>query len=110
MVVVLADVFPDFSSFRPSQVEAAGPRLRVRAGIVESNFVFQSSGVRTRKAFGQVKTIRVGQSIAAHPEFFVEADSVDDQRIAFPTANGVAVVTGDQILRMFRAVEVDDAV
>ena len=36
----------------------------------------------------------MGQAIAAHPKFFIEADGVDDERVAFLTTDGVAATNG----------------
>ena len=47
------------------------------------------------------------RSAAIHPEAFVVADGVDDQRVAFPPADGVAVEGRIEIRRMRAAVHVD---
>jgi hypothetical protein len=46
VVVVLTDVLEHLKTFGPSQVEAARPRSRVCAGIIDSHFVLQRPGVR----------------------------------------------------------------
>ena len=47
------------------------------------------------------------RSLAVHPKLFIETDSIDDERVAFPVANGMAVITGFEILRMLSPVHID---
>ena len=46
------------------------------------------------KPLDHVQLLGVGQPAAVEPEAFVEAARVHDQRVALPTADGVAVVAG----------------
>ena len=52
--------------------------------------------------------MRVCTSI--EPKSFIVADRVDDQRVAFPMADVMPVVTGSQILWMFPPIHVNDPV
>ena len=65
-------------------------------------------GVETSKSLNQVELVRVRRALPLHPESFVEADRVDDQRVPFPVADRVSVVTGSQIFGMRPTVHVDD--
>src|SRR5262249_36099854 len=110
VIIVLANVLPHFGSFTPSQVETTRPWRSICARVVDRNFVFQCSRIGTRKAFDQMETFGMRQAVAAHPELFVESYRIDDQCIPFPMSQGIAVVSGEQTLRMIFAIEIDDAV
>src|SRR5262249_49269331 len=93
VVVVLADVLPDFRAVAPSQVETACPRGRVSPRIIDRNLILQRASIGARKAFDQMKAIGMRQAIAAYPELFIEADSVHYQCVALPMPKRIAIVT-----------------
>ena len=67
-------------------------------------------GVRAAVAFDDVQLLGGGMTGEVKPEFFVEADRVHDQRIAFPPGNGVTIPRWIRIVRMLATVEEDLAV
>src|SRR5262245_11221788 len=48
-----------------------------------------------------------GFSFSVDPESFVESDRVDNQRITFPAADGVSVVTRHEVFWMLAAIHVN---
>src|SRR5205823_5893801 len=55
------------------------------------------------------KLVRVRRPLPLHPESFIEANGIDNERVAFPVTDRVPVVTGNQILRMRTSIHIDDA-
>ena len=49
------------------------------------------------------------RSLPFHPEFFVEADRVHNERVSFPVTNRVPVVTGNQVLGMRPPIQINDS-
>ena len=106
-VVVLADVFEELGPGTPSKEKSAGPRRGIGARIVDSRFVSKRIEVEPREAFDQMQLLRMRRSFPVDPEFFIEADGVHHQTVAFPAAHGMAVVTGFQVLRVRASVHVN---
>ena len=48
------------------------------------------------------------RALTLHPEPFVEANRVDDQRVPFPVTDRVSVVTGREVFGMRPTIHVDD--
>src|SRR4030095_11047216 len=46
---------------------------------------------------------------AVEPELVVVADGVDDERVAFPSSDGVSPPRRDQIVEMLPPIHIDDA-
>jgi ABC-type transport system involved in cytochrome bd biosynthesis fused ATPase/permease subunit len=92
-----------------SQVEAAFPLRRIGAGIVDRDLVADRLGIFAREPLDRVQLARVRHAAAIHPEALVEPHAVDDERVAFPMADRVAVVTRLEILQMLASVHVDGA-
>ena len=65
--------------------------------------------VGARELLDRVELLGVRQPVAIHPESFVEAERVDDERVAFPPADRVAVVARHEGARMRTPVHVDRA-
>ena len=110
VVGLLADVLEQLGPRFPAQVEIALPRRGIGAGIVDRHFVLDRVRIGAREAFQCPESFRVRVSAPVDPEALVETCGVDDQRIAFPPADGVAVETGLEILRMRPAVRVDSPI
>src|SRR4030095_3526992 len=49
------------------------------------------------------------ESIATHPKRFVESNGIDNESIPFPTSYRITVITGNQILRMFFPIQINNA-
>ena len=64
----------------------------------------------TREPFGELQLVGMRCSPGVHPEFFIQSDGFDDERIAFPVADGVPVIRRAEIFRVLAAVHVDDAI
>src|SRR5438552_2785258 len=92
VVVILADVFEQLQSVGPSQIKAARPESGVRPRVIDQHVIFQRSGIGPRKFFGEMKPVGMGESISAHPKFFIEADSIDDQSVSLPAPDGIPVI------------------
>src|SRR5690242_1410386 len=74
----------------PRHGPASAPRFRVRALVVDRDFVFHGVEVSARETLRQVQKPRVWQPAADHPELLAETDAVDDERVAFPTTDRIA--------------------
>src|ERR1700693_1483198 len=86
LLVLGADVLPNFVADKEVGGPLDGPGFQVRAWIVDRDFVLQMTEIGTPEALNDVKLIRVG---AAHrgPAFVVEPRRVHHQRVAFPSSN-----------------------
>src|SRR5215510_7726355 len=110
LVVLRADVFHELDILsHAARGELQWHRLRVRAGIVKGEVVNERPEVGARESLDGVELLRVRCPAAVEPELVVVADRVDDQRVAFPTTDGVAIPAREQILWMLAAIHVDDA-
>src|SRR5262245_22211569 len=89
-VVVLAKILRKILIGMPIDVMSPAPDLRVRLRIIDRRFILQRVVVWTRDPLDQMESIGMRQPEARHPELFVEAHSVDHQRIAVPMADGVS--------------------
>src|SRR5438046_2102978 len=87
----------------PFDVPPAAPRPCIGAFIVNSHFVLQRVEIRAREAFDQVHKTGVRETAPDKPEFFVVAYGIGHQRFSLPVSNGIAKVTGIQLVlrRMF---------
>src|SRR5262245_6202160 len=74
--------------------------LRERARIVESEFVDERAVIDARPAFDRVQFFRVRGAAAVEPKLLVVANGVNDERVAFPPADGVSPPARKQIVRM----------
>src|SRR5580704_3295982 len=110
IVGFLADVLEQLGPRFPAQIEIALPRRGVGAGVVNGHLVLDRVRIGAREAFEGPESLCVGVSAPVDPEALVETRGVDDQRVAFPPADGVAVETGLEILRMRPTVRVDGPV
>src|SRR5262249_20112894 len=51
----------------------------------------------------------MGESIAAHPKLFVKSNGIDNESIPLPMSYRITVITGNQILRMFFPIQINNA-
>src|SRR5262245_60766542 len=109
LIAILTDIFRKLFIGSPTQKKASGPRARVRAGIINRDLDLHVGGIRTRKTLDEVKLVRMRRALALHPESFIETNGVDDQRLAFPMPDRVAVKAGKEILRVGSTVHVNDS-
>src|SRR5207249_6583880 len=107
LIVVLADVLGEFRANTPAIEEAGRPGARVRARIVDGEFDLHDVHFRAREPLDQMQFFSVRRALALHPELFVEADRVDDERVSFPMTHGMPVVTGREILRMRTTIHIN---
>src|SRR6478609_7243640 len=80
-----------------------------RTWILEDDVVDERAVVRTRIALDDMQLLGVRRSTSIEPELVVEADGVDDERVALPPADGMPQPRWNEALRMFTAIHVDDA-
>src|SRR5262245_35076367 len=107
LVVLRADVFHELDILsHPARGELQLHRLRVGAGIVEREVVDERPEVRAREPLDGVELLRVRGTAAVEPELVVVADGIDDERVALPTADRVAVPARKQVVRMLAAIHV----
>src|SRR5215813_2041177 len=89
-VIVLTKIFREVLIRMPIDVMSTAPDPRIRLGIIDGRFILQRVVIRTRDTFDQMKSIGMRHAEPRHPEFFVEADGVDHQRIALPMTDRVS--------------------
>ena len=58
-----------------------------RTGILEDDVVDERAVVRTRITLDDVELLGVRRSTSIEPELVVEADGVDDERVALPPSD-----------------------
>ena len=108
-VLLLTDVLEQFRAGLQPEVHRPTPRLGVGAWIVDRHVVAYRGLIGTGELLDGVELIGVRRRTAVNPEALVVANGVDDERVAFPPANGVAVVGRLQILRVAAAIGVNRA-
>src|SRR5262245_59826866 len=92
LVVLRADVFHELDILsHAARGELQLYRFRVRAGIIEREVVDERPEIRAREPLDGVELLRVRRAATVEPELVVVADRVDDERVAFPTTDGVAI-------------------
>src|SRR5687768_17510540 len=107
VVLLLADVLEQLRAVLPAQVHGGGPRLRIRAGIVGRQLITHPGQVGSSDPFDRVQLFGMRRGAAIHPEALVEALGIDDQRVAFPPADRMAVVGRSEVLRMAAAIHIN---
>src|SRR5262245_36251021 len=108
-VLLLADVLEQLRVGLEAKVHRAAPGLGVGARIINGHVAANLREIGTRELLDGVELIGVRRSTAINPEALVVANRIDDERVAFPPADRVAVVGGLQVLRVAAAVRVDRA-
>src|ERR1700733_7230396 len=101
LVVLLADVFLNFPTRPPLDVEACGPRLAVVIRIFDSRLVVQAAIGGPGEALFNVKPFAGRGSGVIEPRASVETDGVHHQRvIAFVPADRFSEPGGIGVRRM----------
>jgi len=90
-IVFRADELTDLFARGQIGHRLEAPRLRQDPGIFHRDILFQVPQVRTAVALDHVKLIGMGVRAGVHPQPIVEAGAVDDQSIAFPAPDRVAI-------------------
>src|SRR5439155_2918632 len=108
--ILLAHELEAFLVGRKPHIEAALPRSRVRARILNRHFVLDGVEIGSREPFDQVQLLGVGCALPIDPEPLVEPDGVEHDGVAFPVADGVSQIGRLQILRVRPAVVINDPV
>ncbi len=93
-IVVLAEILFEVFAGHPRNRVASAPRSRVGFRIVDGRFVLQRVVVGPRDVFDDVERVGVREAGASEPELLIEADRVDDERVAVPLAGRIAEVAG----------------
>src|SRR5579884_2027736 len=107
LLVLLADVLHQLL-VRPEPCrEADRERSRVVDGIVDRDLAHERAEVLARPALDRVQLLAVRVAPEIEPELVVEADRVDDQRVALVPADRVAVPRGIEIRGVLPAVHED---
>src|SRR6185503_1900352 len=84
LVVLLAHVFHQLLIRHQLGIESQGERPRVGAGIVDGDLDVEVAQVLACKPFDHVHLVAVQMAVVVQPGQVVEADGIDDQRVAFP--------------------------
>src|SRR5215813_13606323 len=90
LIVFLADIRLQLHPRSPWYVPRHGPRARIRSRVINRCFVVEPLFRRPRDFFHDMEKIRVRMSPEIEPRSFIETDGINDERIAFPSADGVA--------------------
>src|SRR5215471_9481595 len=107
LLILLADVFHQLFVGPQRRRELDLERLRVHDRIDDGGFVFQRSQIYARIALDRVQLLAVRMAAEIEPELIVEANSIDDQSVPLPFADGVAVPGGIGIVGVFGLVQED---
>src|SRR5690606_15900947 len=99
-VGLVADVLEDILVGRPTLIPRRGPRPGVGSWVVDRDLVPQGADVRPRDALDQVQPFRVRITFPMHPEPLVEADRVDDERVAVPMTDRMPEVARVDIVEI----------
>src|SRR5215475_581881 len=111
VVVLLADVFVRILVGLPAHHESRGrPRSCVSAGIIDRRLILQRIHIHACETLGHDQLGCVRRSTRIQPEFLVHTGCLDHEGVTLPVADRIAVVGRDEILRMLRAVQIDDPV
>src|SRR5215471_6277569 len=81
-IIVLADVLREFRIGTPTRKKTGRPGPRVSTGIIDRDFDLHVVMIRTRELLDEVQLVGMGCTLAFHPEPLIEADRVNNQRIA----------------------------
>src|SRR4030095_6782053 len=101
------DVLEQLGPRLPDQIDLPCKRRGVRARVVDGELVAERIEIDASEPFECVELRGVRQTAPVPPEPLVEADGVDDERVALPMADGVAVVGGLGFLRVLPPVQVN---
>src|SRR5438128_10613815 len=91
LVVFLADVFHEFVSGLKSGGEGRLEWFGVCTGIVDRDFIDQSSKILSRPAFHRVQFCGVVMATEIAVEPGVESDSIDEKSVALIESDRLAV-------------------
>ena len=80
-------VFERFLARREAHLEAAAPRPRIRAWIVDRNLVLDRVEVSPSELLDQMKLVGVRRAGLIHPGALVESHRIDDERVALPVTD-----------------------
>src|SRR5690606_1881318 len=109
VVCLLADVLEELRALIPRELEVARPWRGIGARIVDGDGVIHQPLVEAREALHRMQLLGVRQAAPIEPEPFVEAGAVDDERVAFPPADRVAVIARREVIGVRTPVHVDRA-
>src|SRR5207249_3565125 len=110
LVVLVADVLHQLLTVLIGRVAVHRKRLCIRSRILDGRFILQMIEISTPVALDDVQPLRVRVASEIEPESVVESNGIDNQRIAFPPANRVAVPGGIGVFGMLPTVEEDLAI
>src|SRR5687768_10773529 len=92
LVVLLTDVLEELGIRAPVEIEVTGrPRLRVGARIVDRHLIAHRVLVDAGEALDELQVRGVRCAAGVDPELLVQTARFDDQGVALPLADRVAV-------------------
>src|SRR4030095_12651404 len=94
VLFVLADVLDDVRVRQQDERHGHRPRLRVRLRIVERELDLEMTVVDAAKLLRRPHLFAARMPAYTEPALVVEADCLDDERVALPFAEGVAEPRG----------------
>src|SRR6185369_11484134 len=83
------------------------PGLCVCLRIVDGEIEFDGIAIGAAIALSRSHLIAVRLALRAEPRFFIEPDRFDDKRVAFPSADGVAIPSRIRVVRKFASIHPD---
>src|SRR5678816_4905345 len=107
VIIVLTDVFKQLRICSPAKVEAARPRFCIRTGIIDCYVILHRVGIGPCQLLDHMKLVGMRCSLTINPEFFVEANRIDDKCVTLPTACRVTVKARKKLLGMRSAVHIN---
>src|SRR5439155_497863 len=87
---IFANAFDEFGVGKQIERYGGGPRFGVCLGVIKSDLDVHVSKVGALEAFGNTQRLAMRMPRIVKPALIVEADSIDDQSVAFPFANGIS--------------------
>src|SRR5687767_11407334 len=91
LLVLETDLVDDLRVGDDLLAETDGPRPRVRLGVLHRHFDIEMTKVRTSDPLADLAGTRQRTAAEVEPQVVAKTDGVDDERIAFPSADGVAL-------------------
>src|SRR5215467_7106016 len=90
VALVLANVFQNLRIRRQRLLHMQSERLSKSFGIIDNHIEIHVPEIAPVVSLSRVKRFRIGMPAYVEPALLVESDAIDNQRVAIPTAHGIA--------------------
>src|SRR5688572_12586152 len=98
LLVLVADELDELGVGEQPLIHANRERLRVSRWIINGYVDLQGTEIRPAEALGHLRATRHRAALHVEPDVVAEANRLDDELVAFPVSDGIAVPPGLQIL------------